>query len=38
MALFDIGHWLGKSVSEVLELSVEELKGWAAHMRLRHGK
>ncbi len=37
MAVFDVGKYLHKSVSEVLELSVDEIKGWLAHMRIKNG-
>lgn len=37
MALFDVGKYLHKSVSEVLEMPLDEIKGWAVHMRIKNG-
>lgn len=37
MVVLDIGRWLGKSESEVLALSVDEIRRWAIHMRKSNG-
>lgn len=37
MALFDVGKYLHKSVSEVLEMPIDEIRGWLAHKRLKNG-
>lgn len=38
MIVLDVGRWLGKSESEVLALSVDEIKRWVIHMRKNSGK
>ena len=38
MALMDVGHYLGKSIQEVLELPVDEIRAWLAHRSLNIGK
>ena len=34
MLILDIGHWIGKSESEVLDLTLPELRRWALHIRM----
>ena len=36
--LFAIGEMTSRSVSEVLDMRVDEIKGWAAYMRIKNGK
>lgn len=37
--MFAIGELLGKSVSEVLDLSLDELRGWSAYLKItKNGK
>ena len=37
MITLDVGHYLGKSESEVLEMSVDEIRRWVIHMRKDSG-
>lgn len=38
MALFMVGEALCRPVSEVLELSVVEIRGWVAYLKDKNGK
>lgn len=37
MAVFHVGKLLGKSVSEVYKLPVDEIRGWLAYLRITNG-
>ena len=36
--LYRIAEAIGCSVSDVLDLSVDELKGWSAYLGIKNGK